>query len=125
LGEGRFDAIFTSRSGITFTVDEYDETWRRMETPDRRINLEIPELFEELAGLADAPALTTAEFPFVLSAGGRRSPTPNTINRDPPLRKRHPLGPAPLPAAAPGRAGAGRPPMQSVSGSAKARACAS
>jgi len=92
LGEALFEAIFTSRSGITFTVDEYDETWRRMETPDRRINLEIPELFEELAGLADAPALTTAEFPFVLSAGERRSSTANTIMRDPAFRKRDSIG---------------------------------
>jgi len=92
LGEALFEAIYTRRSGITFTVDEYEETWRRMETPDRRVNLEIPELLEELAGLGSAAAVTTAEFPFVLSAGERRSSTANTIMRDPAFRKRDSIG---------------------------------
>ena len=92
LGEALFEAIFHSRSGVTFTVDEYDETWRRMETPDRRVNLAIPELLDELQGLAVAPPLTTKEFPFVLSAGERRSSTANTIVRDPAFRKRDSIG---------------------------------
>ena len=92
LGETLFDAIFNGRSGITFTVDEYDETWRRLETPDRRVNLAIPELLDELDGLRDAPTAVTAEFPFVLAAGERRSSTANTIMRDPAFRKRDSIG---------------------------------
>ncbi len=92
LGEALFEAIFTRHSGVTFTVDEYEETWRRMASPDGRVNLAVPELLEELAGLRDAPATTTAEFPFVLSAGERRSSTANTIVRDPAFRKRDSIG---------------------------------
>ena len=92
LGEALFEAILHRRSGVTFTVDEYEDTWRRVETPDGRINLAIPELLDELQGLADAPADTSGEFPFVLSAGERRSSTANTIMRDPAFRKRDSIG---------------------------------
>jgi formate dehydrogenase len=92
LGEALFEAIFHGRSGITFTLDGYEETWNRLATPDHRIDLAIPELLQELAGLRDAPATTSAEFPFVLSAGERRSSTANTIMRDPAFRKRDSTG---------------------------------
>jgi anaerobic selenocysteine-containing dehydrogenase len=92
LGEALFEAIFHRRDGVTFTVDEYEDTWRRMETPDRRVNLSIPELLDELAGLRDAATATTPAFPFVLSAGERRSSTANTIMRDPAFRKRDSIG---------------------------------
>jgi anaerobic selenocysteine-containing dehydrogenase len=92
LGEALFDAIFTRPSGVTFTVDEYEETWRRLATPDGRVNLSIPELLEELASLGDAAPVVGAEFPFVLSAGERRSSTANTIVRDPAFRKRDSTG---------------------------------
>ncbi len=92
LGEALFEAILRGRSGVTFTVDEYEETWRRVEAPDRRVNLGITELLDELAGLRDAPPVTTPEFPFVLSAGERRSSTANTIMRDPAFRKRDSIG---------------------------------
>jgi anaerobic selenocysteine-containing dehydrogenase len=92
LGEALFEAILSRPSGVTFTVDDYEDTWRRVETPDGRINLAIPELLDELAGLRDAPVATTPEFPFVLSAGERRSSTANTIMRDPAFRKRDSIG---------------------------------
>lgn len=53
LGEQLFEAILHGRSGVTFTVDEYDESWRRLATPDGRVRLEIPELLDELHRLAD------------------------------------------------------------------------
>jgi anaerobic selenocysteine-containing dehydrogenase len=87
LGEHLFDAILTSPSGVTFTVDEYDDSWRRVRTADGRIHLAIPELLDELVGLGEPPA-ADASFPFVLSAGERRSFTANTIFRDPAWRKR-------------------------------------
>jgi len=88
LGEALFDAILASPSGLEFTVDEWDEVWRRIGTDDGRVALAIPELLDELAGLADEAPPTTPELPFLLSAGERRSFTANTIIRDATWRKR-------------------------------------
>ena len=89
LGEQLFDAMLTRRSGVTFSVDDYAETWKRVETKDKRVRLAIPELLGELATLADEdPTTRDPAFPFVLSAGERRSSTANTIFRDPSWRKK-------------------------------------
>src|SRR5262249_54184642 len=37
LGEALFEAILSSPHGVTFTVDEYDETMRRLETADGKV----------------------------------------------------------------------------------------
>ncbi|MGZ4727637.1 MAG: molybdopterin-dependent oxidoreductase [Acidimicrobiales bacterium] len=88
-GEQLFEAILSSRSGVVITEDTYDATWSRVATPDGRIALAIPELLDELATLADeAPPGADPAWPFVLSAGERRSFTANTIIRDPAWRKR-------------------------------------
>ncbi|HEX7522237.1 MAG TPA: molybdopterin-dependent oxidoreductase [Acidimicrobiia bacterium] len=93
VGEKLFDAVLNTPSGITFTVDADDESWRRLDTADGRINLFIPELLDELAGLATAtPPAGACEWPFVLSAGERRSSTANTIYRDPAWRKKDVTG---------------------------------
>jgi anaerobic selenocysteine-containing dehydrogenase len=93
LGEQLFEAVLTRRSGVTFTVDAYEETWQRIETPDRRVRLAIPELLDELRGLdAEDPSARDPAFPFVLSAGERRSSTANTIFRDPAWRKKDGAG---------------------------------
>ena len=56
---------------------------------DGRMHLAIPELLDELAGARRrGAARRRPEFPFVLSAGERRSFTANTIFRDPAWRKR-------------------------------------
>ena len=95
LGDALFDAILASPRGLTFTVDDYDETMRRLETPDKKISLAIAALLDELdtlpAASADARAATT-DYPFVLAAGERRSSTANTIQRDPAWRKKDPQG---------------------------------
>ena len=89
LGEQLFEAVLRSRSGITFTVDEYEETWNRLATPDRKIRLSVPEMLDELARVRDEhPDVRPTEFPFVLSAGERRTSTANTIFRDPAWRKK-------------------------------------
>ncbi len=89
LGEQLFDALLTHRSGITFTVDEYEETWKRLDTKDKRVHLAIPELLAELRTLAaEDPSKRDPEFPFILAAGERRSGTANTIFRDPAWRKK-------------------------------------
>jgi formate dehydrogenase len=89
LGDALFDAVLASPQGITFSVDDYDETMRRVLTSDGKVNLMIPRLLEEFDGLADEPdpAGADAQFPLVLAAGERRSSTANTIFRDPGWRK--------------------------------------
>jgi anaerobic selenocysteine-containing dehydrogenase len=89
LGDALFDAILESPHGVVFSVDDWEESWNRVNTPNGRIQLSVPELFEELDSLAteNAPG-TTPDFPFVLSAGERRSFTANTIVRDPAWRRK-------------------------------------
>jgi formate dehydrogenase len=92
-GDALFDAMLSGRSGITFTLDDYEDAWSYVAHPDRRIAVEIPELVEELRALMnEEPGWCTDELPFVLSAGERRSSTANTIIRDPEWRKRDAQG---------------------------------
>jgi anaerobic selenocysteine-containing dehydrogenase len=90
LGEALFDAIMKNRSGVVMSVDPYAETWRRIH--DEKINLTIAELMPELKALRDEHPVRDADFPFVLSAGQRRSSTANTIIRDPQWRPKDPAG---------------------------------
>ena len=88
-GERLFDAIVDSPSGVVFTDDTWEETWRRIKTDDGLVHVEIPELLVELAELAsETPPGDDPEWPFLLSAGERRSFTANTILRDPAWRKK-------------------------------------
>ena len=88
-GEKLFDAILASPSGLTFSVDDDEESWRRIATPDGLINLSIPEMLGELEGLrSETPPASNDQFPLVLSAGERRSFTANTIFRDNTWRKK-------------------------------------
>ncbi|HKN00113.1 MAG TPA: molybdopterin-dependent oxidoreductase [Candidatus Binataceae bacterium] len=90
LGEALFDAILKNRSGVVVSVDPYEETWRRIHKG--RINITISELIPELRSLRDERPSSNPEFPFVLSAGQRRSSTANTIIRDPNWRPKDPAG---------------------------------
>jgi anaerobic selenocysteine-containing dehydrogenase len=88
-GEGLFEALLAGRSGITFTLDDYEDAWSYIRHPAHRITLAIPNLLEELGALADEqPGWCSEDLPFVLSAGERRATTANTIIRDPAWRKR-------------------------------------
>ncbi|MBO0864007.1 MAG: molybdopterin-dependent oxidoreductase [Mycobacterium sp.] len=88
-GNALFDAILQNRSGVTFTVHEYDDDFRLIRHADHKIHLEMPELLGEIRRLPNAPTgHTTPEFPIVLSAGERRPFTANDIFRDPAWRKR-------------------------------------
>ena len=73
LGEALFDAVLASPSGVVFTVDEYDETWRRVATADGLVNLVIPELLAELDGLGDGPP-TAHRRGVPVRPVGRRAP---------------------------------------------------
>lgn len=92
-GNALFDAILASPSGITFTVDDWDQVWSYVRRPDRRFTIAVPEMLDLLDQLVDAPSSwVTPHFPFVLSAGEHRSFTANTIVRDPSWRRRDAAG---------------------------------
>jgi anaerobic selenocysteine-containing dehydrogenase len=88
-GEHLFDAILASPSGVVFTDEDADAAWRRVRGDDGRVRLALPELLAELAAMAtETPPGDDPTWPFLLSAGERRSFTANTIMRDPEWRKR-------------------------------------
>ena len=88
-GDALFDAILSGRSGVVFTVDEYEDDFAYMSAGDRRFSLAIPEMLAAARSLADRdPGWTTDEYPIVLSAGERRAYTANDIFRDAGWRKR-------------------------------------
>jgi anaerobic selenocysteine-containing dehydrogenase len=92
-GDALFDAILAGPSAVIFSVDEWSESFARVRTKSRKIELAVPELFAELEGLADEAAPGgDAAFPFVLSAGERRSFTANTIIRNPGWRRKDAKG---------------------------------
>jgi anaerobic selenocysteine-containing dehydrogenase len=91
--EALFDALLSSKSAVVFSVDDWEDSFARVDTPNGRIQLAVPELFDELDGLADEPAPNgSSDFPFVLSAGERRSFTANTIIRNPDWRRKDRAG---------------------------------
>jgi anaerobic selenocysteine-containing dehydrogenase len=90
LGDALFDAMLENRSGVVYSVSRYEETWNRIS--GGRVNLTITELIPELKSLRDEYPSSDPEFPFVLSAGQRRSGTANTIIRDPKWRPKDPHG---------------------------------
>jgi anaerobic selenocysteine-containing dehydrogenase len=75
-----------------FAVSEYAESWQSVRHPGQRINLHIPELMPELASLEAGQPRGDTEYPFVLSAGERRSDTSNTSIRDPAWHRKGPFG---------------------------------
>ena len=93
LGDSLFDGILEGKRGVVFATDEWEESWRRVRYEGNRLQLSVPELFGELDGLADLNVPGgTAEYPFVLSAGERRSFTANTIVRNPEWRRKDVTG---------------------------------
>ena len=123
-GEALFDAILRERSGLVFTVDEYEDDVAYMSAPDGRFTLDVPELLDAVRALEDRrPGWTTDEFPIVLSAGERRAYTANTIFRDGDWRKRDVDGAlrlSPQDAAAIGLADGDRARITTARGSAEA-----
>jgi anaerobic selenocysteine-containing dehydrogenase len=84
-----FDALLAAKSAVVISVDEFDESLKRIHTPDRRVQLAIPELLPEIDALAtSAPPAADPDYPLVLSAGERRSFTANTIIRNPAWRRK-------------------------------------
>ncbi len=77
-----FRAIIDSPSGVVYARTNYEESWQAIRRSGNRINLAVPEMLNELhSALQDRPT-QEADYPFVLSAGERRSDTANTAVRD-------------------------------------------
>jgi anaerobic selenocysteine-containing dehydrogenase len=81
-GNALFRAIIGSPSGVVFAVSDYEDSWKAVRLPDHRINLYLPELLPELQKLAAGGPIRQPSYPYVLSAGERRSDTSNTAIRD-------------------------------------------
>ena len=94
LGNALFEAALTSRHGVVFSVDEHDANWRWIAAgrESGRIDLGIDELIDELESLDGESGAADPDYPFVLSAGERRTNTAMTLIRDPSWRKRDPDG---------------------------------
>lgn len=89
MAEQLFQAMLERHSGVVFAVDDWNEVLERV----GQIQLELPDLLEELERcLGSAPDATDLSFPFVLSAGERRSFTANTLLRDPAWRNKDAAG---------------------------------
>ncbi|NNC79768.1 MAG: molybdopterin-dependent oxidoreductase [Acidimicrobiales bacterium] len=93
LGNALFQAMVDNPDGVVFTRHEHGQSFDLLRTPDHKVQLAIPQLLDEVRALGDAPVdYRSEDFPFVLSAGERRSFTANTIVRDPSWRKKDPEG---------------------------------
>ena len=90
--ERLFDEILNNLSGVVFAEEDYEASWSRVRHPDNKINLAIPELFDDLRQLSETPLAKNPDFPFILSAGERRSGTSNTIIRNPEWDKKDTTG---------------------------------
>lgn len=89
MAQALFQSVLDHPSGVVFAVDDWGEVLERV----GQIQLELPDLLDELERVLRAPsAAQPADFPFVLSAGERRSFTANTIMRDPAWRNKDPAG---------------------------------
>ncbi len=91
-GNALFEAIVGSPSGVIFAVSDYDDSWKAVRLPEHRINLYLPELMPELQKLASGGPERQPAYPYVLSAGERRSDTSNTAIRDASWHRKGPFG---------------------------------
>ncbi len=92
-GDALFTAMLERPYGVVFAKDEWKDVVARIGTPNKKIALHLPDLLDVLAKLpTEAAAASDAAFPFVLSAGERRSFTANTVIRDPTWRKKDAQG---------------------------------
>lgn len=90
-GVALFRAILGKREGTLISVNEFEDVWTLLKTPDQRVHLAIPEMLAEWEALA-SEALPGTDYPFILAAGERRSYNANQIYRDPAWRKIDPHG---------------------------------
>lgn len=93
LGGNRlFEAILNSPSGVIFAKSDYTDSWKAVKLPEHKINLHIKEMLDELATIDGNLPPHRADYPFILSAGERRSDTSNTSIRNPEWLKKGGFG---------------------------------
>ena len=76
---------------MIFAHSDYADSWQAVRRPGHRIDLYLPDMMPELAKLA-AGLPSDPTYPYVLSAGERRSDTSNTSIRDPGWHKKGQFG---------------------------------
>jgi anaerobic selenocysteine-containing dehydrogenase len=81
-----FEAILSNSSGTIISKHEYEEVWDLIKNKDKKVYLEIPEMFEALQVLKQEPQ-ESDDFPFIMMAGERRGYNANQIFRTPSWRK--------------------------------------
>jgi anaerobic selenocysteine-containing dehydrogenase len=86
MANNLFEAILSNSSGTIISKHEYGEVWDLIKNKDKKVYLEIPEMFEALQALKQEPQEST-DFPFILMAGERRGYNANQIYRNPAWRK--------------------------------------
>ncbi len=95
LGASLFGKIISERGGAEIGRFDFEETWDFVRHGDGRIHLAIDELLGWLPDLEreiENGFYEDEKFPFLLSAGGRRSYNANQIFRDPAWRRDDPEG---------------------------------
>ncbi|MBP9012169.1 MAG: molybdopterin-dependent oxidoreductase [Smithella sp.] len=87
LGEEIFRKILDHPEGIWVGKVDEENNFAEIKTADKKINLLIPELLDELKSIEaageEAALVMPAEFPLVLMAGRHMSMNANTLMRDP------------------------------------------
>jgi len=87
-GNALFKRMIDSDKPIALATFEYSDTWNLMRTKDKKVNLYIEEMANELKALSnEATEQKNETYPFVLMAGERRSYNANQIFRTPDWRK--------------------------------------
>jgi len=87
LGEEVFQQIIDHPEGIWVGKIDPENNFAEIKTEDKKINLHIPELLDELKALGsaneEAALIMDPKFPLILMAGRHMSMNANTLMRDP------------------------------------------
>ncbi len=85
LGVALFRRIVSSPSGAVISLHEYGDTFSFLETADKKIHLAVEPMLDWLDSLRASEGVEVPRdgYPFVLSAGERRSSNATTVFRDP------------------------------------------
>jgi anaerobic selenocysteine-containing dehydrogenase len=86
MANNLFESLLSNSSGVIISKHEYEEVWSLIKNKDKKVYLEIPEMFEAMQALKHEPK-DSDDFPFILMAGERRGYNANQIFRNPAWRK--------------------------------------
>ncbi len=87
MGEEIYKAILEHPEGILIGKSDTENHFNELQTEDKRINVFIPELKEELKSITaekeEAALRMNQDYPLILAAGRHMDYNANTIMRDP------------------------------------------